>query len=359
MNLLTVQSIILIEVIFNEIQIFKLEICNIFKNWSLIGHGNNEVIIKNKNMTLIKNQKNTKVNLQAETEYQDYQNSSKLVKNLKVKSLPYKIVGSKFKRRNLYTMECLKIIRQTNGIVQFREVFAGSASISFEMMSNPNSLPLYWINDIDPGTANFWQVVNDNPEFLIEYIQAQPISKDWYLSFYDSIKHQPKIPYDDLDKVDYALRRMVVQKLSFSSYGLMGGTPIKNLTERWNADNLCEAISIYSDLMKQHIVQVTNLDFEHVIRDSTFPAVLYLDPVYYVKGNNLYEYSMDDSDHIRLSRLLFHSRNPWLLSYDDCPFIRKLYNWANIRVIDYGEYTNRGHKSGQKELIITKKRFSS
>lgn len=274
--------------------------------------------------------------------------------SLKVKRLPLKIVGGKFRKRAFYASAIQKIAKDTN-IIQYREVFAGTASVGFELMSRPDSIPMVWFNDLDPGIANFWYVVKNLSNHLKDYIQQEPISKEKFVGFYDSIKNMKSIPFDDFDRVDYALKKMIIQNLSFSGYGLMGGKPIKNLKQRWPAKNLCESIDKYSVIMSNHIVQISNLDFEHVIRDETFPAVLYVDPVYYEKGNDLYQFSMSDEDHIRLSRLLFHSRNPWLLSYDDSPFIRKLYSWASIKIFDYGVYSNRVHKPGQKELLITKK----
>ena len=93
-------------------------------------------------------------------------------KNFKVRSLPFKIVGSKYRRRHIYKSELLKILSKSASLLQYREVFAGSASVAFEMMSSPGALPLIWLNDVDPGTANFWQIVKDQPDLLKEIGRA-------------------------------------------------------------------------------------------------------------------------------------------------------------------------------------------
>jgi DNA adenine methylase len=76
------------------------------------------------------------------------------------------------------------------------------------------------------------------------------------------------------------------------------------------------------------------LDVAELIEDISCSSLLYLDPPYFVKGNDLYQFGFSREDHARLSTTLKNTQHAWLLSYDDCPEIRELYKWACIEAID-------------------------
>ena len=78
----------------------------------------------------------------------------------------------------------------------------------------------------------------------------------------------------------------------------------------------------------------TSLDFADVIADTRYRSLLYLDPPYYVKGNDLYQHGFTVDDHRRLADALRETEHAWVLSYDDCPEIRRLYEWAYAESLD-------------------------
>jgi DNA adenine methylase len=100
------------------------------------------------------------------------------------------------------------------------------------------------------------------------------------------------------------------------------------------------------------------VDFEQMILEEG--GVLYLDPPYYVKGNDLYQCGFTEEDHHRLAESLRNTSNPWILSYDDCPEVRELYQWAKYESVDvnYSITGNLDKKSDKRksrtkpELII-------
>ena len=61
---------------------------------------------------------------------------------------------------------------------------------------------------------------------------------------------------------------------------------------------------------------------------------------------------MTVKQHHDLAKYLKNTNHVWLLSYDDCPEIRKLYAWAAIEEypIKYGST-----KQNKIELLITKR----
>jgi DNA adenine methylase len=70
-----------------------------------------------------------------------------------------------------------------------------------------------------------------------------------------------------------------------------------------------------------------------LLRNKSF---FYLDPPYYHKADALYGYYFDNIGHIRLQDYLTAFKAPWMLSYDDAPEIRALYQGRSLkaRIID-------------------------
>jgi len=78
-------------------------------------------------------------------------------------------------------------------------------------------------------------------------------------------------------------------------------------------------------------VILENKDFESLIRQYDRPgAFFYLDPPYFM-AEDCYAVSFTQEDHYRLFELLKNTKGKWLLSYNDCEFIRELYK-------DYPQY---------------------
>jgi DNA adenine methylase len=64
-------------------------------------------------------------------------------------------------------------------------------------------------------------------------------------------------------------------------------------------------------------------------------SLLYLDPPYYVKGQEmLYANYYGPGEHAEIARLVTGLVRPWVVSYDDTPEIRELYQ--GYRSVAYG-----------------------
>jgi len=99
------------------------------------------------------------------------------------------------------------------------------------------------------------------------------------------------------------------------------------------------------------------------IQDTDRRSLLYLDPPYYVKGNDLYQHGFTVDDHQRLANALRHTEHAWVLSYDDCCEVRQLYNWANVESlqVNYSITATKDKDTGERvsrtkgELLICPK----
>ena len=102
--------------------------------------------------------------------------------------------------------------------------------------------------------------------------------------------------------------------------------------KRVSLSNTVENLGIFKERLKSTIIE--QLDFERLItlydREGT---LFYADPPYY-DAEGYYAESFLKSDHIRLKECLDKIRGKFVLTYNDCPFIRELYRDYNIIPIE-------------------------
>jgi len=91
-------------------------------------------------------------------------------------------------------------------------------------------------------------------------------------------------------------------------------------------------------------VVIENKDFEKLIRQYDRPvSFFYCDPPYFETESyykNVGEDGFTEKDHIRLRDTLIGAQGKFLLSYNDCEFIRNLYDAPGIRIDAYTRINN-------------------
>lgn len=204
------------------------------------------------------------------------------------------------------------------------------------------------VNDLDYAIAAFWQCVTD-PSLTRELIRkvesTQPTAEER--------ARQREIYFSRPSSlVDAAFAALFLSRTGFS--GILIGGSLRDIGSRWNPDRLAGRISDIHRLLGPKLI-VCNLDFQTVLNRYDLPAcVIYCDPPYYVKGDQLYREKMAHFDHARLANALAHAGHAhWLLSYDDAPEIRSLYSgWANIAESVFA-YSITGGGQSKTELMIS------
>jgi DNA adenine methylase len=221
----------------------------------------------------------------------------------------------------------LKVAEETRTVY---EPFAGTASVTFYLLKK-NMVDYYLINDIDASIAALWETVKKNPEKLIKKIKNYTPNVD---DFYLFKKDHGKTVFDK------AFRKLVLHQTSYSGLGAMAGGPLGGKTQsskykidcRWYPNKLEATILECSRLLNSVEGEISSTSWDKAIDKAIDnDGFIYLDPPYYVKGEELY--SKGTIDHTALAETLKKSRN-FVLSYDDVPEIRKLYDWATIQKID-------------------------
>ena len=245
--------------------------------------------------------------------------------------------------------------------VQYREPFLGGGSVCIAMLEC--GVDSVWINDRDPGIAALWTSVIRHPEALCERIASFEPSVD---SFYE-MKERLKALTEEADEssvVDVGFSKLALHQISYSGLGTMSGSPLGGVQQksqykigcRWYPDTICKKIRKFTELFKAVEVKdgkCTCLDFESVLSSSP-EHIAYIDPPYYHKGNDLYQFGFTNYDHLRLSKTLRKSNSPWLVSYDDCEEIRDLYSWACVEGIEVPYTINASKDTTGKKNYVSK-----
>lgn len=254
------------------------------------------------------------------------------------------------------------MIRSVERGYQYREPFFGGGGVGLSFLETWTHVKDVWINDRDVGIACLWSSVLAYPQLLVDEIGMFQPHPDKFYSFKEELLALHMMPSEPADIVEVGFKKLVVHQLSFSGLGTKAGGPLGGKSQeskykidcRWSPNYLIKKIRRFSDMFSDLNVQYgfcTALDFSVLVQDDTKKAILYLDPPYFNKGSELYQHSFNIADHEYLANILEDCPHDWVLSYDDCPEIRKLYSWASIDQIT-ANYTIRNARV-KSELIIT------
>lgn len=240
----------------------------------------------------------------------------------------------------------------------YMEPFFGAGAIGFDVIKSIKRTYPVWVNDIDPDMAALWSVVHRNPEDLMAMVDAfQPSVED-----FNRFKASDGQPGTDVDR---AFRKLALHRMSYSGLGYMSGGPLGGQGQssdykvgcRWNHSSIKKDIwACHKRMRRLTDFRITSLDFEQVMEGADERTFVYLDPPYYEQGPKLYKHSMTPDDHERLARILRDAKFPWVLSYDDHPEIRRLYDWASFTPITLTYTMSRAKESKRpknQEVVIS------
>jgi len=247
---------------------------------------------------------------------------------------PFRYAGGKFYARNL-------ILEHIPEHSYYIEPFAGGASIFFAKSKARKN----WLNDIDDDLINCLITIRDYPEKLIDRLKNEKAVKERH-AYYKN-EYKPK------NKLDRAVRWFYLNRTSYS--GIMNmqncfwgyGDKYSMRPENWPRN-------IIRTSQKLQGVKLTALDFEDVIKQAEPDAFLFIDPPYFnADQDKFYTYSFKKEDHLRLCRILKKVSNKvnFLITYDNSPEVRELYNWAHSlheKEWNYTLYRTDDQKNGTK-----------
>ncbi len=235
---------------------------------------------------------------------------------------------------------------------EFREPFVGGGSV-FIYLKQKFPRRRFWINDIYADLASFWQQNKNDPARVLEQILY------WKSRFSDGkLLHKfLQENKNSFDETEIAAAFFIFNRITFSGTTEAGGFSVQAFEKRFT-DSSIERLKVIPEALQN--VKITNLDYEELLKAAGENVFLFLDPPYfsatssalYGKNGKLHKYF----DHERFAETLKKCPHKWLLTYDDSPFIRELFSFAEIRdwKLTYG-MRNVTLNSNQKacELFIS------
>ena len=217
----------------------------------------------------------------------------------------------------------------------YAEVYAGGAGVAWPLLFEEHVQTVH-INDFNRSIFAFWHSVIYETENLCKLILDTPISmKEWTRQ--RSIQKNPgKFSLLELGFSAFFLNR--TNRSGIIRGGVIGG---KNQTGEWKLDarfNKEDLIARISRIARYSMrIKIYNMDaadfLKKVLPKLPRKTLVYLDPPYYGRGEDLYENYYLHDDHVRISKLIGPIKNPWIVSYDSAPEIIKLYK--SFRKIQY------------------------
>lgn len=211
---------------------------------------------------------------------------------------------------------------------RYIEVFGGAGWILFH--KNPgNDFEVY--NDFNSLLVNLYRCVREKPNELMDALRYCLNSREDFDYVKNCLAHDR--PASDVQKAAWFYQLI---RYSYASGLTSFGSQPHDI---WSNFPLIE--QAHRRLAK---VVIENKDFEKLIRQYDRPvSFFYCDPPYFeTEGyyKNVGEDGFTEKDHIRLRDTLMKAQGKFLLSYNDCEFIRELYNAPGIQIDAYTRINN-------------------
>ncbi|MFN6495796.1 MAG: DNA adenine methylase [Nostoc sp. DedQUE01] len=237
---------------------------------------------------------------------------------------------------------------------EFREPFVGGGSVFIYLKQKFPDLKI-WINDLNRELFLFWKFAQFDIAQLVKEIRHIKVTyRDGKLLFAELTS----VDVNKLSDFERAVRFFVLNRITFSGTVESGGFSQEAFHKRFT-DSSIERLEKLENILAKN-VEITNLDYSHLLSQAGEKVFLFLDPPYFnATQSKLYGKDGDlhtSFQHQRFAELLQQCHHRWLITYDDSLQIRENFQWANISEweLQYGmnNYKQNGAAKG-KELFIT------
>lgn len=198
-------------------------------------------------------------------------------------------------------------------------------------------------NDLFHPLYVFWTMQQTACADLVEHIREKiPVTKEAFQSLRDSIMTAT-------DPLDIASSYFVINRCSFSGATLCGGFSKQAAESRLTESSIQRLIACDTSG-----ITFTNLDCNEFVtlNPETDDTIVYADPPYYIetyiygKNGDMHE----SFDHEQFARTML-TRKDWIISYNDCDYIRNLYKECRIFEVKWS-YGMNASKPSSEILIL-------
>lgn len=222
---------------------------------------------------------------------------------------------------------------------RYIEVFGGAGWVLFGKECKVKQLEVF--NDVNSNLINLYRCIKYHCSELQRELAWLIDSREQFFEF--RVQLENKIGLTDIQR---AARYLYLIKYSFGSDRRSFATAGKDISK---------TIAFLQEVRERlNRVVIENKDFENLIQVYDRPkALFYLDPPY-VGTEKVYDGQFTKKDHIRLRDTLSKIKGKFILSYNDCDFIRELYSEFKIEAtVRNNNMSNKKENAVFREVIIT------
>ena len=241
---------------------------------------------------------------------------------------------------------------------EYYEPFLGGGSVALYVTKKYPHLKVR-VNDLYYPLYEFWINLRDNSKQLhkgVMKFRKKNDTPDKIKKKMDSIRDA--VRSDDTDSIERSINFYILNKCSFGGLGLSGGFSKASSEKNFTINNI-NSLLVYGKIISNW--EITNNNYEKLIKKAKPDSFVYLDPPYDLKEDSgLYgdKGSMHKSfDHDLFAKICNKSDARLLISYnDEKDIINRFDNWNRdtfsltytMRSVgDYGK-----NQKGRKELVL-------
>jgi len=211
---------------------------------------------------------------------------------------------------------------------EYREPFLGGGSL-FLHLKQTRPGKLFWVNDLYFDLYNFWVHTQSDMDALVDKVHQ------WRSNYTDGkqlhcfLKHNMH-SFTNLEK---AAAFFIFNRITFSGTTHSGGYSEDAFKNRFTESSI-ERLSRLADLMQSDNITISNVDYQELLKKDGDKVFIFMDPPYYSATKSaLYGekgHLHRSFDHERFAATVAECKHKYLITYDDCEYIRDLYSFTNV-----------------------------
>jgi DNA adenine methylase len=234
---------------------------------------------------------------------------------------------------------------------EYREPFVGGGSVFIEAKQQfPDRK--FWINDAYFELFKFWQQMQTDVEAMIENVTELKSAFAHGKNLYHFLKDKRSNTND----LETATAFFTFNRITFSGTTLSGGYSESAFQGRFTTSSI-ERLKPMQKLLEN--VEITNLNYEKLVHADGENVFIYLDPPYFSSQNSMLYGKKGNMhkafDYEKFADVMKSCKHNFLITLDDCDYIRELFKFANIEPFQFA-YGMRNVKENSsqigRELII-------
>lgn len=233
------------------------------------------------------------------------------------------------------------------------EPFAGGAGLAIKLLLG-GIVKNIVLNDIDFAIYSIWDLILNHTDVLCDFIANVPLNvNEW---------QKQKVIYNNQTKytqIEVGLAAFYLNRTNIS--GVLTGGVIGGLSQngkykidaRFNREKLIKkVVNIAKHKESIHLYNWNAVEFVLNILPNYEQCFVYFDPPYVNKAPRLYRDSFTLDDHKYLAEVISACQFKWIVTYDECNFIKTLYKDFEYEIISIPYSAGQTKKVGNEMVIF-------